>query len=152
MKRDIQISVEVPPGFDGQYRVFAIRFTYSDPIKTQQTVQTLMIRFMEANLTRQRDRASVNRAQSSKQIAQLEARIAFLEKRLGIPSASAADAPIRGGIQLSVIGPPSLPEKAIYPKRPAFMATGFGIGVALALLIAIFRRKAPPIPFPAETA
>ncbi|HWE53680.1 MAG TPA: hypothetical protein VG273_28075 [Bryobacteraceae bacterium] len=43
MKRNIQISVqEVPPSGDGKYLTFLIRFTYSDPVKTQQVVQALM--------------------------------------------------------------------------------------------------------------
>ena len=53
---------------------------------------------------------------------------------------------------ISVIDPPSLPVDPIYPDRAHFMETGFAIGFASALIIAVLRRKAPPIPCPAETA
>jgi hypothetical protein len=155
MKRNIQINaVDVPRGGDGQYMAFEIRFAYSDPNKMRAIVQTLVTKFMEANLFRQRVRANMNQRRSSDQIARLEARIAFLEKRLGIPSAIAMGSPAgaTGGIQLSVLDSPSLPQAAIYPNRASFMATGLAGGVGLALVVAVFRRKSPAIPFPAEAA
>jgi hypothetical protein len=55
-------------------------------------------------------------------------------------------------VNLSVTAPPSLPSKAVFPDRWIFMAIGFGAGIFAALLVAIFRRRPPPVPFPAQTA
>jgi hypothetical protein len=55
-------------------------------------------------------------------------------------------------VNLSVVDPPSLPAKAVFPDRWIFMAIGFGAGIAAAMVIAIFRRRPPPVPFPAQTA
>jgi hypothetical protein len=55
-------------------------------------------------------------------------------------------------VNLSVIDPPSLPSKAAFPDRWLFMAMGFGAGVAAAVLVAIFRRRTPPMPLPAQAA
>jgi hypothetical protein len=54
------------------------------------------------------------------------------------------------GINLEVVDPPSLPERATYPSRIVFTATGFGAGLTLAILMVVFRRRVPPpVPFPA---
>jgi hypothetical protein len=82
--------------------------------------------------------------------------VALLEKRLGIPSA----APEPGdqlavaymGVNLEVIDPPSLPLRPAKPNRWMIMADGFGAGFAVALVIALFRRRPPPMPLPAQTA
>jgi hypothetical protein len=55
-------------------------------------------------------------------------------------------------VNLSVVDPPSLPSKAVFPDRWIFMATGFGAGVVAAVLVAIFRRRIPPMPLPAQAA
>jgi hypothetical protein len=55
-------------------------------------------------------------------------------------------------VNLSVTASPTLPAKAVFPDRWIFMATGFGTGIAVAMVIAVFRRRPPPIPFPAQTA
>jgi hypothetical protein len=55
-------------------------------------------------------------------------------------------------VNLSVLDPPSLPAKAVFPDRWTFMAMGFGAGVVAALLVAIFRRRTPPMPLPAQAA
>jgi capsular polysaccharide biosynthesis protein len=55
-------------------------------------------------------------------------------------------------VNLSVLDPPSLPAKAVFPDRWIFMALGFGAGAVAAVLIAIFRRRTPPMPLPAQAA
>jgi hypothetical protein len=78
-----------------------------------------------------------------------------LEKRLGMTSPGHEPDYSSGpptGINLAVLNPPSLPINAASPDRWRFMATGFGAGIVTALVIAIFRRSPPPIPFPAQRA
>jgi hypothetical protein len=149
--RDLRISVETA-GQD--YLSFQVSFAYSDRLKAQQTVQILTARFVGANLIHQESQARLQRASTSDQIYRLEARIAALEKRLGMPSTSHEPdfSPVSfGGTQLGVLDPPSLPVQPAYPDRVRFMAAGFGAGIVAAVVIAVFRRRAPPIPFPAQT-
>ncbi len=157
MTRDIQIT-ESPGNDDSRYLHLRVAFTYRDPHKAQWVVQTLITKFQESNLARQRDTYNLVHQLRSDEIGQLETRIAVLEKRLGIPASSPVPArespvePFSPGIFVGVLDPPSLPEAAVYPDRVRFAATGFAAGVAAALIIAIFRRRPPPIPFPAESA
>ena len=131
---------------------FNVAFSYPDRMKARDTVQALLIRFAEANLNGQRAQSAAGQFD---QFHRLEARVSLLEKRLGIPSA----APEPGdqfarymGVNLEVIDPPSLPVRLAKPNRWRFMAAGFGAGFIAALVIAVFRRRPPPIPFPAQTA
>jgi hypothetical protein len=154
MRTDTPITME-PPG--SNYMVFRITFAYRDRIKARDTVQALINKFEESNLVRQRVPVYVKRERSYDQIDRMEARIATLEKRLGIPSAPPEPLeqfdPVRsGGINMEVIDPPSLPIDPVYPDRFRFMAAGFGAGLAAAVVIAVLRRRPPPIPFPAQTA
>ena len=56
------------------------------------------------------------------------------------------------GVKLDVIDPPSLATLSAKPNRQIFMAIGFGAGFLSALVMAIFRRRPPAIPLPAQTA
>ncbi len=155
MKQDIQ-TAESPGNDESRYLHLRVAFTYSNPHKAQQVVQTLITKFQESNLTRQRDTFNLVQHLRSDEVEQLETRIAVLERRLGIPASSslpAAEIPREGfpGIFVKVLDPPSFPEAAVYPDRVRFAAIGFAAGVAAALTIAIFRRR-PPMPFPAESA
>jgi len=153
MWRDLSIRL-VSPGSD--YVSFTISFSYSDRIKARDTVQAVITRFIDWNLVMQRTAAQTERVRSSNQVDRLEVRIAALEKRLGITSPPAEPpgtlVPAYGGIQLEVLDVPSLPAEPVYPNRAVFMATGFGAGFAAAIVVAVFRRRPPPIPFPAQTA
>jgi hypothetical protein len=152
MRQDLQITVETP---GSNYLPFRVTFTYSDRLKAQQTVQALITKFMDSNLVRQLIPLHGTPRPTNDQIDRMEARIAALEKRLGMPSTTAepADPDVRkAGINLDVVDPPSLPDAPVYPDRVRFMATGFGTGIAVAMVIAVFRRRPPPIPFPAQTA
>lgn len=153
--RDIKISPDAPGGAGRDYLPFRVSFAYRDRVKAQQTVQALITRFEEGNLISQRTQARMTHAIASDQIYRLEARIAALENRLGMPSAGhepdLSSTPL-GGIQLGVLDPPSLPVQPAQPNRWVFMATGFGAGIVVALFIAIYRRRLPPIPYPAQTA
>jgi uncharacterized protein involved in exopolysaccharide biosynthesis len=150
MRRDIEIVPTVPDSAGEDYLPFRITFTYRDPRKAQQTVQTFVTRFQEEHLTRQRADAGRKGLSPPDQIDGLEARIAFLEKRLGISFAS----PETGGFavihNLSVLDSPSLPERAVYPDRARFVSIGFALGIAVALAIAVFRRRPRPVHAPAE--
>lgn len=153
MRNDTPITMEAP---GSNYLVFRITFAYPDRIKARDTIQALIGKFIESNAVRQRVPAYVKRQRSYDQIDRMEARIAALEKRLGIPPAPAEPldelAPVSGGIVMMVIDPPSLPMQPVKPNRSIFMAMGFGAGLAAAVVIAVFRRRPPPIPFPAQTA
>jgi hypothetical protein len=152
--RDIHIRIDGPPGTSQGRVAFNIAFIYPDPVKARDTVQALVTHLNESNLTGQRARSGVGQLD---QVQRLEARVALLEKRLGIPSA----APEPGdqlavaytvGENLEVIDPPSLPVRPVSPNRWIFMADGFGAGFIAALVIALFRRRPPPMPLPAQTA
>jgi uncharacterized protein involved in exopolysaccharide biosynthesis len=152
-KDDAKFTMGAP---GSNYLDFRITFAYSDPVKARDTVQALITKFVEINLVRQRVPAYVKRQRSYDQIDRMEARIAALEKRLGIPPSPPEPldefAPVSGGIVMEVLDPPSLPVDPVKPNRSIFMATGFGAGLAAAVVIAVFRRRPPPIPFPAQTA
>jgi hypothetical protein len=155
MRLDLQISRDAPANMGGDYLPFHITFAYADRLKAQQTVMALMTKLQDANLVSQLFQAKAKRASTSNQIYRLEARIAALEKRLGMPSAGHEpdfSTDRITGINLDVLDPPNLPAAPVYPDRLRFMATGFVSGIAAAMIIAIFRRRPPPIPFPAQTA
>jgi hypothetical protein len=155
MRQDLQISRDAPANPGGDYLPFHITFAYADRLKAQQTVQALITKFQDANLTSQRMQAQARRANASDQVYRLEARIAALEKRLGVaPEGHEPDFSSNriAGVNLDVMDPPSLPASPVYPDRVRFMSIGFGAGIAVAMVIAIFRRRPPPIPFPAQTA
>jgi LPS O-antigen subunit length determinant protein (WzzB/FepE family) len=150
---DIRIRVDAPR-VHPEKLAFNISFAYEDPLKAQQTVQALITGFEDANLNTQE--ALQPRDHVPDQVDRMEARIAALEKKLGMtpPPAETGDrfGVARTGVNLDVLDPPSLPVKPIAPNRAAFMFAGFGGGFACAVLIAVFRRPAPPLPFPAQTA
>lgn len=152
-RRDIQIRF----ASSGADKVpFTISFAYSDRARTRDTVQALMTKFMDSNQVMQATQARVKSYQYADQIGRMEARIATLEKRLGIQSAPTKppdQVPTAfNGINLDVLDVPNLPVKPEYPDPYRFMAIGFGAGFAAAVVIAIFRRRPPPVPFPAQTA
>jgi hypothetical protein len=155
MRHDVQVLPGAAEDSSRAFLLFNIRFSYRDPEKARNTVQTLLTRFQEANLFRQRDAMEATRRRSLDQVDRMEARIAALEKRLGISAAPAVSEDSRAvsraiGFQLEVLDPPSMPERPVYPNRIAFVATGLGAGLGLAGVIAVFRRRPPPIPFPVQ--
>ena len=145
--RDITIRIDTPRGASQDRLAFSVAFAYRDRVKAHDTVQLLITRFMDANLTRQRE-AQTNRGQMD-QFHSLEARIAALEKRVGMPSAPGDRLT---GINLDVLDPPSLPVSTARPQRSIFMGIGFIAGFFLAALVAAVRRRPPAIPLPAQTA
>ncbi len=157
-RQDVKIrALELPGVANRNYEAFEISYSYRDPRKAQQTVRTLVYRFMESNVARQeRDRAVSPPRHSSDQVSQMEARIAVLEKRLGIAPGQSASGEARTvaprAINLNVVDSPSLPQLPSYPDRSKVSAMGFASGFVLAAVIAIFRRRPGPIPFPAATA
>ena len=155
-REDIQITRDNPGSPSHSYLAFKVSFAYRDRIKAQQTVQALITRLEEANIISQRISLRVKRQRSYGEVDRMEARIAALEKRLGMPPVPPEPldqfAPVDAGLNLDVLDPPSLPLKPVYPNRFAFMFAGFGSGFAAAIVIAIFRRPMPPIPFPVQTA
>jgi hypothetical protein len=149
MKRDIQI---VPEGAGDNigYLPFRITFTYREPRKTQAVVQTLITRFMESSLNRQRNSEATVRPGSA-EIDQLETRVAMLEKRLGLvgspPDLSDQETfvPAAVGIRLAVLDTPSRPEIAVSPNRLAISSAGLAAGFFAAVAIVVFRRRVPPV-------
>lgn len=145
--QDIGIRI-MPPGNDRV--VFQIRFSYSDPKKARGTVQALVLRFSDANAE-----TAAQGERSEFELEQLKARVAILEKRLGIASSSSSEfeafALTHAGENLDVLDAPSKPANPVSPNRAQFAAIGFGGGFSLAVVIAVFRRRPPPVPLPAQT-
>jgi hypothetical protein len=136
-----------------------IRFAYRDPVKARDTVQTFITRFVQMNLQRQRNENDVNRTQRSRdKVDELDARIAVLEKRLGIPPSPAPqpepfDRFAPGRVNIDVLDPPSLPINPVKPNRTMFAFFGLVAGIVMAVAIAIFRpRPHPAIPVPTVSA
>jgi len=148
------IHIERQPGSDSHYVSLAISFSYSDAYKAQMTTQALVSHLMDAYMTQQRHAAILIRQSPDDEIERLRGRVAFLEKELDLPSTlvSRESPAVQQGVAPEVLEPPSLPEAQIYPNRTQFAGTGFGSGFLAAILIAIFRRRPPPLPFPAQTA
>jgi uncharacterized protein involved in exopolysaccharide biosynthesis len=145
--RDLRI------GPSGTPAAFTISFTASDPAKAHDTVQALVTQFVDANVERQGAPAYVKRQRTYDQIDGMEARIAALEKRLGMPPTPPEPleqiVPASGGTSLEVLDPPSQPVNPIWPDHLRFMYIGFGSGLIAALIVAFFRRSArPAVPFP----
>jgi hypothetical protein len=141
--RDLRISPSGTPA------AFTISFTASDPVKAHDAVQALVTKFVDANVERQGVPGHGKRPRAYDQIDGMEARIAALEMRLGIPPTPLAQpVPESGGINLEVLDPPSQPDNPIWPDHLRFTYIGFGSGFLAALLIALSRRPARPvIPF-----
>ena len=158
MRHDLQMRIMGRPEFPtDRYVAFEISFSYSDPHKAQQTVQALLNRFMDLNVMMKREKFAANPHTSG--IDELKSRITVLEKRLGIGPSAPVSAYIPNGSGnlddpiLEVLDPPSLPVHALYPNRIVFMATGFGIGIGMALILMIFRQRPQSIqPVPASMA
>ena len=148
--RDIRITTSGPGAL-------AISFGYNDPVKAHDTVQTFITKFQETTKEHQSVPAYVKRHRTYSQIDRLDARIAALEKRLGIPPAKPEPldelVPASEEIGLDVLDPPTTPETPVKPNRAIFAAFGFGAGFIAALLIVIFRRPVhPAMTFPAQPA
>jgi LPS O-antigen subunit length determinant protein (WzzB/FepE family) len=154
--QDIRITIDSPPG-ERRAAAFTIAFAYRDRTKAHDTVQALITKFQDANLTLERATANVKRQRTYDQVDRMEARIAVLEKRLGIPPTPPE--PIDqlvaayNGENLDVLDPPSLPLHRAKPNRYIFASFGFGSGFIAALIVVIFRRPVrPAIPSPAQPA
>lgn len=141
----------------GASAAFTVSFTYRDPQKAHDTVQTVITKFQEANLQRQRVPVYIKYQRTYDQIDRLEARIAALEKRLGIPPSAPEPLDdlvrVSNPINLDVLDPPTTPVNPVKPNRYIFASFGFGAGFIAALIVVIFRRPVhPAIPFPAQPA
>ena len=116
--RDLTIRIQSPAS---DYVPFTISFAYSDPVKARDTVQVLVTRFVDSNQVMQATALQIKNNLSRTQIERLEARIAVLEKRLGIASAPAepreAFVAAFSGINLDVLDVPSLPTEGMFRKR-----------------------------------
>jgi hypothetical protein len=147
MRRNIRIEMR-PPGNGNVH--FRILFGYRDPERARATVQALVDRLINANLEMGSTEQQLEPSHS--EIGRLKARVAELEKRVGITSPPIQPADLgsaRAGDILTVLDPPTLPARPAKPVRVAFGASGFGAGFAAALGIALLRRRPPAIPFPA---
>ncbi len=136
----------------GTGAAFDISFAYRDPVKARDTVQTFITRFWEMNLQRQRNEQDLKRQRSRDKVDGLEARIAVLEKRLGIsPSAPAPQAEpfdrfAPGRVNIDVLDPPGLPVNPVEPNRIVFAFFGLVAGFLMAVAIVIFRPRPHPVP------
>jgi uncharacterized protein involved in exopolysaccharide biosynthesis len=148
MRRNIRI--QMMPSAKENVRFF-ILFSYQDPEKARATVQALVARFIDAN--QKTANTDQQRERSYLEVARLEARVAGLEKRLGIASPSPLQPdelePSSTGEILALLDPPTLPARPIKPNRAFSGGLGFCTGFVAALVIALFRRRPPAVPFPA---
>lgn len=153
--RDIRITPLERANRNKSYQPFEIQFSYPDRHKAQQVVQTLVTRFLDTNVYLTRA-AFLKKQRPSDQIATMDAGIAVLEQRLGIahtPAVRSGELPSGArGNYLEVIDAPSLPSTPVFPNRAALMLTGLLSGFTVAIVIALLRRRSPPMPFPAQVA
>jgi capsular polysaccharide biosynthesis protein len=141
---------------DGRAMVFRIGFTYRRPDKAQAVVYEMVTRFMEENAALQRRQSLLSQTKPREEpllrrIAQLESRIADLERRIGLsrtdvssgnsPAVVLAGAAYGSRNNIVVIDPPNLPVNSIYPNRSAFVVAGLIVGFVVAIIIAISRRR-----------
>ena len=154
--RDIRITpLERANVTSKSFQPFEIQFSYSDRRKAQQVVQTLVERFADTTAYLARA-AFLKKQQPPDQIAAMDARIAVLEQRLGIahtPAVRSDELPsdVRGNY-LEVIDAPSFPVTPVFPNRAVLMFSGLFSGFAASIVIALARRRPPPMPFPAQVA
>jgi hypothetical protein len=141
-------------GLTGPGSVFRIRFAYSDRAKAHDTVQALVAEFEASNLARERVASNMMQYYQS---GGIEARLAAIEKRLGIsspapgPNTFEASAPNR--TTMEIIDPASVPIDPIWPDHARFMYIGFGSGFITAVIVTAFRRRVQPaMPFPTVSA
>jgi uncharacterized protein involved in exopolysaccharide biosynthesis len=111
-QRDILImTVDSKLPFQGSASAFQISFVYPDRAKAQNVVRALITKFADTNV-----RAS-----------------------MGTTDQPVAAVPMP--VNLEVIDPASLPEKAVEPDRFGIAVIGLGAGFGLGLLIASLRRR-----------
>jgi uncharacterized protein involved in exopolysaccharide biosynthesis len=115
--QDIRIqAVDANLPFKGSATVFEISFEYPDRVKAQRVVRSLVSRFMDANVRSYRGGTSSQ-------------------------TVSTAQAPAPLLVNLEVLDPPNLPERAREPNRLGIAAIGLGAGFALGLLLAFLKRR-----------
>jgi len=111
--RDVRIAMRgSPPDC-----TFEISFTYNDPLTAQMVVRELIDRIMEANF----DDIRVRAAGASPEFRSL------LECKMGE--------------NLEMYLPPTRPEDATSPNRPAIGGTGFAGGIVLGAVVLEIRRR-----------
>lgn len=143
--RDIRIQLAPNPGAAS---ALTISFTNSVPAKTQLATEKLASMFVEEVNRRQVAVQRVGVDPLVRELNELEARVAALERRAGSASSAAAVFPSAQTTepQLRILDHANLPISPVFPNRAAFAATGFAAGLGLALLLAvIFRARFRPI-------
>ena len=158
-KRSVRIEPALSPGLTGNDTFsFNVRFDYPDPHKAQQVVQALIAQFQKINRERQRETVQAKQTFDNDAISLFDARIATLERKLGIPPEQKPRfidtfqrrLQFNSAINVEVLDPPSLPERKAYPNRAVISLLGMAAGFMLAMLLTLFRRTVPPaVPFPA---
>jgi hypothetical protein len=136
--RDIQIRMI--PGTSS----FTISFAYPDRVKAHDTAWTLAMHLVEEAYQRRHMEAH----RGANQFARLEARVALLEKRLGVAPSDTPQAgepvTVADGLTVRVLEPATVPVNPAKPNRPLIASLGFGIGFLAALIVAAFRRQVQP--------
>jgi hypothetical protein len=141
--RNRDIRIQFGPFRGVSFAVFTISFVYRDRMKAQETVQALVAHLIEAGFQQRLKTQSGN-----DDFARLEARVALLEKRLGLPPSESAPSTLVAsampGVTIRVLDPPSLAVKPAKPNRALIASWGFAIGFLAALIIAVIRRRVRP--------
>jgi uncharacterized protein involved in exopolysaccharide biosynthesis len=121
MRNDIQVAPLRADTAPGVASAFRLSFAYTDRYKAQAVVRELITLFTEINVTQERALAAT------------------------ASPTQRAIAEHRGGENLEVLDPASLPESPITPNRMAIAALGLGGGLALGGL-ALWLRRRPEAP------
>ena len=83
MRQDVKIELAQVPGTGGKRAsAFTIQFSYSDPLKAQQTVQAFVTKFNEANLNAQRTSTTSVRDFVNSELTQAKADLDQLDEQL----------------------------------------------------------------------
>ncbi len=126
LARDLRITVLNPAsGVNGEVSAFSISFSYSDKVKARDAVQKLITTFMGQRETKWRANAS----RMSEKLNEIHQR--------------------KGGENLDVLDPPSLPFSPESPNRLMITAAGLVIGLLLGAISLGFRRPRTPALQPA---
>jgi hypothetical protein len=132
MRPHVHVKIVDKPGYARETStVFEIAFSGSNPLQAQQVTQKLITRFWDvaAGRTRSPEFHALPPAQLSR-LERLEARLAALEARAGMPVATQPEPSAEAvPIHVGVLDAASLPAYPAWPNRLLFAGIGFAAGI-----------------------
>jgi uncharacterized protein involved in exopolysaccharide biosynthesis len=143
-QQDIRIlPVDSKLPFHSAASAFQISFEYPDRTKAQRVVRALVGRFTDSNIRSLRGTAPVSRPLTT-QRSSTPGPWQVLFPEAGRPMSGPSPAPSAFDlppVNLEVIDPANLPDKAIQPEWAGMIAIGVAAGFGLGLLIAYLKRR-----------